>query len=228
MSVEIQEFTKQIVSLMKPEIADLDQIEKLLREQQWTHEKLAEFGVQLYEEIRNIEDDAPQSNASNLLPDVAKILLELGLDPNEFYDGESFFFGCIWIEVGDNNARTLKVLLDGGANPNLELPEDESIFEYVDWATRFDTFTEDWVKMSILLSVYGGYYKGKYREHDVPSPPPLCFTVYDEERYPRDWFKAIDAFSIIFERVCPGEYWCWKAHLIDKITGAEIGWYGNE
>ncbi len=236
MSVEIQEFAKQIVSLMKPEIADLDKIEKLLQEQHWTHEKLAEFALLLAEKVEESclseddEEEAQQPSEGDLLPDVVKILLALGLNPNEYYEDDSILNICIWELEMEYRwvTKLLKVLLDGGANPNLKLPNDFlSIFEYVDGITFFDRYSENWVKASMLLSVYGGYYR-IYKEQEVHSPPPLNFTIYDEEKHPRDWFKNIDAFSLVIERISPAENWCWKAHLIDKVTGAEIGWYGNE
>ena len=67
---------------------------------------------------------------SGYLYELAKLLLEYGMNPNHTYNGNNVMSLLYYTDHGFVPANTLRLLLENGGNPNLDI-EWETLYEYI-------------------------------------------------------------------------------------------------
>lgn len=98
---------------------------------------------------------------STYVYDVAKLLLDYGLDPNAIIDEDNIMEMLLYVDNEYVAADTIALLLEHGGNPNL-IVDGESIFQQIDFGIWFDAVElyirwryDAWVHIWMVLLAYG-------------------------------------------------------------------------
>lgn len=130
---------------------DYAYIERLIKEENCSRECISEAFCRFAEEClgeygdfmknHNRKPKDEEIHSAYILP-LCKLLLAYGLDPNYVFgeknEESNIMYEVYWIDMPYVAADTLKLLLENGGNPLLEV-DDESIWRMVDFDIWFDT-----------------------------------------------------------------------------------------
>ena len=146
-----------------------------------------------------------------------EILLEYGLNPNHFIDGENPMWNTQWMDAPNVGACALRLLLEHGGDPNLLTEYDpETLFEYVAFKVAEDVDGKNYlciVQCWWVLLAYGGC----YRDGSIPIA-----MLKDKDV---SIFKDFERFYFIIERGAPKNIYDWKMHIYDRETREEVAQY---
>ena len=165
------------------------------------------------------------------LPNVMKLLLEYGLDPNGACDGEygeMSVMGCVTrVYDGYVAADTLALLMEHGGDPDLVI-DGESLFQDIDFDVWFDAYNMPYKMVYdskvhcwfVMLGSSGNSKNGRE-----------LVTVYAERRDESDLddFRISDLkdhrnYTFAITRT-PSRGESCALHIIDKRTFWEVAWF---
>lgn len=165
-----------------------------------------------------ILDDHRQEHLSYIKRSL-DILLKSGLNPNCFdQDHENVMFTTQYIEDTVVGPQIMKMLLESGGDPNLDISDsglrEETLFEYIDEKICMgdgDEKNESLVRCWLLLMAYGGKYDSGGISLEMLDGTPI------------EAFKDVEKYRIELEYL-PGKgalpSFCF--HIFDKETNKEV------
>lgn len=204
---------------------DREEIEDTFRQYIFSKEQLAEIAVALAQECFReycdaLDDKVPEvtldhMNSNHLLESLQQ-LLNHGLDPNVCVgeDADNVMWDLQFVDTPNIGASAMRLLLENGADPNLKLPpEEESVFDWLDFAVSYDSYTYVYmVQCWLVLMAYGGCWE----DGKIPLTMLNGNTM--------DIFKNFERYDYSIEMLPqePGYFGCWIMHIFDKRTKEEV------
>ncbi|MDO4755100.1 MAG: hypothetical protein Q4A54_02195 [Parabacteroides sp.] len=172
-----------------------------------TSEYIVKIAVNVMERIRYDSEDKHWDKIDKIFD----TLLKMGLDLNETID-DNIFSDCIWIENDTISVMLLKKFLEHGADPNLVATIDqESLYEYVNFAIGYDMFgVDNFMYIWLLLIAYGGRNKNGNTELNMLNG----FTY--------EIFKDIERYGFCIEEKPSGHH---MMYFFDKETKKIVATY---
>ena len=214
-AVKIPESVKKMYEVLSCIPPDFEAAEKLFARYQPTEEEMMWLAVELtenaYEEAEN----------RKFLYRVMDFLLEQGLDPNTRYapdttEEENVMSALKFVYGTDEGARTMRLLLEHGGDPNLEM-DCWTPFEWIDTDLSIDPLSaeekdlcENFVQCLLVMQAYGGHFK----DGAVP------FVMRDG--YSSEIFKEFEKFDF---RIGHDEEKPGCIHVFEKATGTVVADY---
>lgn len=235
LDLEVKELLDQLLLLP----TDLDAIEKLLQEKQYSKEVVSKAGFAFADACLNETIDfkrdffgavcsMPLERIPNLcstyMPQIFELLLRYGLDPNE-NDGEiSLMWNVSYVCNEYVAADTLAVLFEHGGDPFMRV-DGENLFDEIDFDVIFDSVNQEargrYDSLIHCWFVILGYFGNQYNDKEI-------VTVFPEKNY----FDNIKEFEIsdlkqhrdfyfgLSKTPWHGENW--SLHIFSKKTFWEV------
>ncbi len=166
----------------------------------------------------NVEEVTPEHMHSNHLVESLQQLLNYGLDPNVFAGeyNDNVMWNLQYVDAPNVGAAAMRLLLEHGANPNLICPsENESIFDYLDFAVSYDCYSHDYffmVQCWLVLIGYGG--RPRCNRDPVVMLKNNSLKIFKN-------FEYYD-YEIEMLKQKSDEYGLWIMHIFDVRTGTEV------
>lgn len=163
--------------------------------------------------MENVPNAVPGRLHRDYLYQVIELLLEQGLNPNATVnDEENAMFGLEFTDGPDVAAKTMRLLLEHGGDPNLRIDLDTPLTN-VDTAMWVAPVCERWffdnlVQCAMVLQAYDGYWIGGDEKAHIP------FTM--GKGYHSKMLREFEKFDYFFGDVedHPG-----YVHIVEKATG---------
>ncbi len=212
------EYLLSMLMELPPKLAD---VENELKSNEYSIEEVTSSAYRFVEncfcECRDFEDEhkrKPDEEElhSSYIYEICELLLQYGLNPNLVLGKRNIMYELKYIDCGYIGAKTLRLLLENGGNPCLEL-DGEPLFDMIDFDVVFDVVELDnealfdnEFKMWLLMIGYGATIKDNRCPVEVISG------------YSTDEFKEFENFKYeieIFEED-------WIMHIIDVRTNTEV------
>jgi len=214
--MEISGHVKKLYDALSCIPPDFEAAQALFAEQQPDEQELMWLAVELTENA--YEEDA---ECRKFLYSVISFLLEQGLDPNTRYapgttEEDDVMSALKFVYGPDEGARTMRLLLEHGGDPNLET-DWGTPFEWIDTDLSFAPLfaeekdqCENFVQCLLVMQAYGGHFK----DGAVP------FVMRDG--YRTEIFKEFEKFDF---RIGHDEEEHGSIHVFEKATGTVVADY---
>lgn len=185
---------------------DLDKCRKELAASSLDENELMELAVNAVQDVE-FEPGETGNTEDVYAIDRIKLLLEAGLCPNTVVDSENCMWLTQYVNKKDLGATILRMLLESGGNPNLEVDNDQ-LFEYITFKVLYEECDPLWYTVFqcfLVLLAYGGC----WRDGSIP------FRMVGDNK--------IEIFKN-FERYVRG----WDWHIYDVKTGEDVAFWEKE
>lgn len=219
---------KHLIRLFSEIPPDRKKIEDVFSQYTFSKEQFAEIAVALAQDCfveysdaldKRVPDVTPDHMNSNHLLESLQQLLNHGLDPNICVgeDADNVMWYLQFVDTPNIGASAMRLLLENGADPNLKLPpEEESVFDWLDFDVSYDHYTYVYtVQCWLVLMAYGGCWENG----NIP------LTMLNGNKV--DIFKNFEHYDYSIEPLPqePGYYGCWIMHIFDIRTREEVARY---
>ena len=159
------------------------------------------------------------------MPEIFRLLLRYGLNPNAVFEGETVLSNVVYCRNGYAAADTVQVLLDHGADPLLLTEDLESDFDHLDIDIYFDSLEQksrpSYDSMIHCWLVMIAHLHNRYKDREI-------ITVYNNRPGPCDLppfrvedFREHRNYGYCLTRVHSEEK-NWSLHIFDRRTGWEV------
>ena len=230
-----EELLKQLLILP----TDLSAIESLLREKNYSSDEISRAGYdyaesccyefldysnQYFDDFLHLEAKTLSGLLSTNMPEVFRLLLKYGLNPNAICEGETVLESVTLVYNGYTAADTVALLIEHGGDPTLEI-DGECLLEQIDFNVMFDaveqanrTFYDATVHCWLVLLGYTG---NQHRGRELVSVFRKRRGECDLDDFKISDLKDHRNYTVAITNV-PGRGEDWSLHIIDKRTFWEV------
>lgn len=232
----LNEKQKGLFELLLQIPVDMELVRHTLSEGEYSAEDVSLVGTAFAEEcFGEVDDSDPEhyvlvQDHSPFIYGIVSLFLEYGLDPNAVFDGENIMHCLRWIGWEYVAADTLRLLLDHGGDPCLEV-DNEDLFHSVSFDVSFDR-VEQFDKRSYDALVHFWFvligYAGK--EDLLTGEGEPMFRVF--KQYKGDYWDERVEFDLaelrnhrdytFFLSTVSSHNDPWSLHIVDKRTQWEV------
>lgn len=145
---------KNLLGLLSAIPPDFELAEQMLQKEEYSTEEITKVALNYVEQCFWEKDDFFQTRNtpvtlgivpnlhSTYIVDVIKLLLEYGLNPNAIYNEDNIMYKLHFIDNEFLAADTLALLLEHGGKTDLNIPDEVSFFDSIDFDVFFDAIEQ--------------------------------------------------------------------------------------